>query len=79
MARRNVASKAEAEHRQEIHERRHDRDDHHQRKTLVIKADALPRPDGQELDHRQDEQVADEGDESPAMALSEFPRHCGGR
>ena len=77
MARGQVAGKAEAEHRQEIHERRHQRHDHHERKTLLIKVDALTRPEDQELDRRKNEQVGGEGDQSPAMPLAKLPGDCG--
>ena len=53
------------------------RDGHHERKTLLIKVDALSPLEDDQLDHRDDEQVTDDGDQPPAMSSSELPRNCG--
>src|SRR5207244_4187888 len=57
---------------------RRQRDSHQERKTLVIEFNALSPLEDHKLDHREDEQVADQGDQSPAMSSPELPRDCGG-
>ena len=71
-------SRPKGEHRQEIGERRRQRHDHHERKTLgAIEMDRLPGKD-QELDRRENDQIRDERDQSPAMPMPEFPGDGGG-
>src|SRR2546422_2160062 len=73
MARGQVTRKTEAEHGQEIHERRRQRHGHHGGKTDAIHQDGLTRLKNQEPDRRDDEQVTGHGDQSPAMPPAKLP------